>query len=72
MLPNVEWNSIQKIDIGGNTQIAYQGVIVNKTQVEKRFKEYKKLIDNGEKTFNVDEWGNMRMLLDELLFVFNK
>lgn len=72
VLPNVEWNSIQKIDIGGNSQIAYQGVIVNKTQVEKRFKEYKKLIDNGEKTFNVDEWGNMRMLLDELLFVFNK
>lgn len=49
----------------------YQGVITNKKKINESFDEYKNDIERGIKQFNLNDWTNMKILLDELIDSFN-
>lgn len=69
----VEWESRKKIkNENGDTEFWYQGVISQKDEIKETFHKLRKEIENGERTFNLDEWERMNQLLDTILFAFKK
>lgn len=46
----------------------YQGEINNKADIFKRFTEYRSEIENGQKSFDISIWGNMKVLVDNIVF----
>lgn len=70
-LPPIEWESRVRCKVGQKELVDYQGVIATKGEIKDRFVEYKKQIEKGSSTFIIEEWGNMKTLLDEIIFAFN-
>ena len=69
----VEWESRKKIkNENGDTEFWYQGVISQKDEIKETFHKLRKEIENGERTFNLDEWERMNQLLDTIVFAFKK
>lgn len=67
----VEWESRMKTRIGDMEHHEYQGVISSKADIEIKFKKFKKLVENGERTVELDEWIFMKQLVDSIIHAFD-
>ena len=68
----IEWEC-RKIfnNANGNKEAIYQGVVSNKNEIQDRFNQLKKQIENGAEEFIPEEWERMRQLLDTIVFAFS-
>lgn len=68
----IEWESRKKIKIaGGKEEALYQGVISQKEDINKNFHKLRKSIEQGKKSFVVEDWIRMKQLLDTVIFAFD-
>lgn len=68
--PPIEWQSRMKANIGKEELHEYQGIVSHKAEIETRFKEYRKSIENGEHDFKLNEWPDIKKLLDTIIYAF--
>ena len=69
----VEWEARKRIkSADGYDEALYQGVILQKEEIKKRFHELRKEIESGKKAFVPTDWERMRQLLDSIVFAFIK
>ena len=67
----IEWESRKRIkNIEGVEEALYQGVISHKNDIKHSFHEVRNRIENGEVLFQAEEWKNMRILLETIIFSF--
>lgn len=56
----------------GNVEVLYQGVISQKEEIKDRYHALRKVIEKGEKAFELEDWERMKHLLDTIVFAFTK
>lgn len=66
----VYWKSLIERKIGQAEYCDYQGEIKYKDKIKEKFFSFKADIENGKKTFNVDEWLNIKEILDHIIKIF--
>lgn len=67
----IEWESVKKIKMSnGYEETFYQGVIAQKNEIQKKFQELSKLIENGHNTFSIRDWNRIKQVLDTIVFAF--
>lgn len=50
----------------------YQGEIINKSKIQKKFQEKIKRCNKSKKAFNTSDWADMRLLLSSIFTAFHK
>ena len=69
----VEWEARKRMKLKDGTEMSlYQGVISHKEDIKNSFHEIRKKIDNGEVDFLACEWENIKKILDNIVFAFEK
>lgn len=71
VLAPIHWESYVKCKINENYLADYQGVITAKEEIKDNFLKYKKELEQGTKKFDINEWSNMKVLLDTIIMAFN-
>lgn len=67
----IEWESRKKIKVSkGCEEALYQGVISQKDEIKQKFHDLRKAIESGQKSFDSEDWGRMKLLLDAIVFSF--
>lgn len=66
----IEWGSRVQCNIGKEKLVAYQGVISDKDNIKNRCFELTDQIDSGTLPFHIDEWENMKKLIDAIVNAF--
>ena len=66
----IEWENRVQCKIGKEKRIAYQGVISDKDSIKARCFKSIKEIDDGKLQFCIDEWSNMKILIDTIIDAF--
>ena len=69
--PPIEWGNRMKAEIAGETLNEYQGKVLTKPDIETRVKKYKNALQQGEKTFDVAQWSDIKKILDAIIHAFD-
>lgn len=67
--PIIQKSKMPNKHINDSEKYLYQGVIKNKKEINIKFNEYIKKKDN---IFNPKEWEHMKLLVDSIIFAFDK
>lgn len=69
----IEWESRKRMkDEKGIEKALYQGVISYKDDIKKQFHEMRNRIEKGKENFSTEDWKYMKLLLETIIFAFNK
>lgn len=60
-----------KTKIGNEEIQEYQGAVSHKAEIESNFKEYRKALKKGEATFVLNDWTEMKKLIDAIVHAFH-
>lgn len=66
----VEWGSRVQCNIGREKHTGYQGVISDKDVVKERCFNYMSSVEAGDEKFCLEDWLNMKDLIDTILHAF--
>lgn len=67
----IEWESRVQCTVGEDKLIGYQGTIFDKDLIKKAFHKYENDVENGRKSFDLNDWSNMNQLIDHIVTAFN-
>jgi len=67
----IQWKSIVERKIGNEKLSDYQGEIQHKDEIKSSFMSLKRDIENGKKEFNIDDWENIKTIIDHIIHIFD-
>lgn len=67
----IQWKSIVERKIGNEKLSDYQGEIQHKDEIKSSFMSLKNDIENGQKEFNIDDWKNIKVIIDHIIHIFD-
>ena len=66
----IQWKGIVERKIGQEKISDYQGEIQNKDKIKSSFKTLKRDIELKIKEFNIDDWQNIKNIIDHIIHIF--
>ncbi len=67
----IQWKNIVERKIGNEKLSDYQGEIQHKDEIKSSFMSLKNDIENGKKQFNIDDWKNIKTIIDHIIHIFD-
>lgn len=67
----IQWKSIVERKIGNEKLSDYQGEIQHKDKIKSSFMSLKNDIENGKKEFYIDDWKNIKVIIDYIIHIFD-
>lgn len=67
----IQWKNIVERKIGNEKLSDYQGEIQHKDEIKSSFMSLKNDIENGKKEFNIDNWKNIKTIIDHIIHIFD-
>ena len=66
----IQWSALKECKIGEQKITDYQGVIINKDLINKSCFELIDQIEKEQAKFNINEWNELKMILEQIVFAF--
>lgn len=68
----IQWASLMTRKLKHNTLSDYQGVIIDKDKIKSKYVELSNQIKNNVELFDIDEWNELKQIVDVIVFAFKK
>lgn len=68
----IQWSTLMMRKLKYKTLSDYQGVIIEKDRIKRKYVELSSRIKDKVEMFNIDEWNELKQLIDVIVFAFKK